>query len=203
MNIIYILTIVILFILFILKFKKEERQNIVKWLTIDTILLMCYNIVICVILSFINIKSTLFNLSVVNILFALFLGILIYKEKKIQKYYFDKIDILFVIIITMITIIISVCFYGIPMNIKNSITDSAVHYFVSNDFSNNSMLLIYNNSDILNLWNVHFLMPGAYINTGIILKIFLGIIDKTYFCQLYQIFNIFIWNLSGILMYIL
>ena len=83
MNIIYILTIVILFILFILKFKKEERQNIVKWLTIDTILLMCYNIVICVILSFINIKSTLFNLSVVNILFALFLGILIYKEKKI------------------------------------------------------------------------------------------------------------------------
>lgn len=44
-------------------------------------------------------------------------------------------------------------------------------------------------------------MTGAYVNTGIFLKLFKGIIDETFFVKLYFIFDMFIWMLSGLLMY--
>ena len=44
-------------------------------------------------------------------------------------------------------------------------------------------------------------MTGAYVNTGIFLKLFKGIISETFFCKLYFIFDISIWVLSGLLMY--
>ena len=44
-------------------------------------------------------------------------------------------------------------------------------------------------------------MTGAYVNTGIFLKLFKGIIDETFLVKLYFIFDMFIWMLSGLLMY--
>ena len=203
MNIIYLITTLMLIIVFILKNKKEEKENILKWLSISIIIVLCYNIFVCVIFYFLQIKANLINLSMVNAIVACLIGIKIYKERDIQKYYIDKIDIISILIIFIVTIIFSVMLYKIPINVKSSITDSAVHYFVSKDFYNNSSLLVNNNSDILNIWDLDFLMPGAYINTGIIFKLFSGVISETYFCIIFQIFNILIWSLSGILMYYL
>ena len=203
MNIIYVLTLLILITVFILKNKKEEKENILKWLAISIIMVLCYNIFVCAILYFLQIKSDLISLSIINIIIIIIFGIKIYKDKHIQKYYINKFDIIAILIILITIIIISISLYKIPMNIKNSITDSAVHYFVSKDFYNRSSLLVNNNSDVLNIWDLDFLMPGAYINTGIVFKIFSGLVSETYFCIIYQIFNIFIWFLSGILMYFL
>lgn len=203
MNIIYGLTIILMIILYILIYKTDKKQNILKWIGISIIILLCYNIFICVIMSFIKIPSTIMNLFIINTIINIILGVKICKDKKIQKYYIDKTDIIAVIVMGIITIITVIKHYGIPINISNTISDATVHYFVSDEFYNNSMLLFYGNSDVLDLWKVDFLMPGAYINTGIIFKIFSGIISETYFCQLFFVFDITIWYLSGILMYIL
>ena len=203
MNIIYILTLLTLITVFILKSKKEEKENLLKWLFISIVVILCYNIFVCVVLSFLQIKTNLISLSIINIIITIIFGIIIYKDKHIQKYYINKFDVIAILMIIITTIIISISLYKIPMNIKNSITDSAVHYFVAKDFGNRSSLLLDNNSDVLDIWNVDFFMPGAYINTGIIFKVLTGLVNETYFCIIYQIFNIFIWLLSGILMYFL
>lgn len=203
MNIIYILTLLILIIVFILKSKKKEKENILKWISISIVITLCYNIFVCVILSFLQIKVNLISLSIINTIIIIALGITIYKDKHIQKYYINKIDIISILIIIIATLIVSVSFYKIPMNIKNVITDSAVHYFASKDFYSGTSLLLNNNSDILDIWHLDFFMPGSYINTGIIFKLLAGLVSETYFCIIYQIFNILIWNLSGILMYFL
>lgn len=203
MNIIYVLTVLGLIAVFVLKNKKEEKENILKWLFISIIIILCYNIFVCVILSFLQLKADLMILSIINTIVIIIFGIKIYRDKCIQKYYINKIDIISILIIIITTLIVSISFYKIPMNIKNSITDSALHYFVSKDYYDRSSLLVNNNSDVLNIWDLDFFMPGAYINTGIIFKIFSGLLSETYFCIIYQIFNIFIWNLSGILMYFL
>ena len=203
MNIFYILTIILMFILHILIYKKEEKQNLLKWIGISISLFLCYNIFICVVMSFMKIKSTLLTLSISNIIVSILLGIKIYKDKKIQKYFINKIDAFTIVFMLVVTIIILINQYGIPMNVKNGITDATVHYFVADEFYNNSMLLYNGNSDIFNLWKVDFFMPGAYINTGILFKIFSGVVSETYFCKLFFIFDMSIWYLSGILMYIL
>lgn len=202
MNIIYLITVFVMIILHILIYKKEEKQNLLKWIAITIVINFCYNIFICVILSFIKIPSTLLTLSILNIIINIILGIKIYKDKKIQKYGITKIDILALIIMGVIVVAITIKQYGIPMNIKHEITDATVHYFVADEFYHNSELLFNGNSDVLDLWNVDFFMPGAYINTGILFKIFSGVISETYFYQLYFIFDISIWLLSGILMYV-
>lgn len=203
MEIIYILTLLTLLILHILVYKTEKKLNLLKWFIICIMLVFCYNILICVILSFLGFSSTLLNLSIINLFFILFILYKIHKKKKTQKYYINKMDIIAIIIIFFITIIVTINYYGFPINIKNHITDAAVHYFSANEFYTNSQLLFKKNSDIMKLFNLQFLMPGSYINTGILFKILSPIIDETYFCIAFFIFNLFIWSLSGILMYIL
>ena len=203
MSIIYILTTGLMMILHILLHKKEEKQNILKWIVISACLLLCYNTVISVILTFIKIKTTLISLSIMNFITSFVLGLKIYKDKKIQKYFINKIDIISLIIIFFIVIGVAIKQYGIPLNVKNSITDASTHYFAAFDFYKHSILLLEENSDKLYLYNASFLMPGAYVNTGILFKIFSPLISETYFPKLFIIFEIMMWFLSGLLMYIL
>lgn len=202
MNIIYLIITFLMIILHILIYKKEEKQNLLKWIAITIVINFCYNIFICVILSFIRIKSTLITLSILNSIVSILLGIKIHKDKKIQKYEINKIDIIALIIMLLIVVVTAIKQYGFPLNVTHEITDATIHYFVADEFYHTSELLFNGNTDILNMWKVDFFMPGAYINTGILFKIFSGVISETYFCQLYFIFDISIWFLSGILMYV-
>jgi len=203
MSIIYLFTVILIIGLHMLIYKKDEQQNFLKIFALTIVLLPCYNIVICVILSFLKIKCTLSILSLINMIFGALLGFKIFKDKKIQKYYINKMDIIAIISIILLVFIITIKQYGIPLNLKSSTTDAASHYLFANEFYNYSTLLMEENSDILGLWDAEFLMPGAYINTGIIFKIFSPIIDETYFCQLFVMFDIGMWCLSGLLMYVL
>ena len=183
MGIVYILTLLIMMILHILIFKKEEKLNILKWVTINIMLILTYNIFLCVIMSFIKIPITLTNLSFVNVCFIIILGLKLFKDKKIQKYQIHKLDIFVIIIMIIITILVASKFYGIPLDLKNSITDGAVHYYTAEEFYRSSKLLE-KDLEIFNFWNLSTFMPGAYINTGIIFKVFAGIVDEIYFCKL-------------------
>lgn len=203
MNIIYILTIVLIIVLHMLLYKKEEAQSFFSWLIITIGLLLSYNICISVILSFIKLKSTLITLSIINIITSCSLGLKIYKDKKVQKYYINKMDIITIISIFAIVLLVAIKQYGIPMNVKNLITDASTHYWVADEFYNYSMLLIEDNSDVMGYFNERALMPGAYINTGILFKVFSGIVEETYFCKLFILFETCMWCLSGLLMYAL
>lgn len=203
MNVIYILTIVLIISLHMLLYKKEEKQNFFSWLIVTIGLFFCYNICICVIISFLKIKSTLVTLSIINCITIFLLGLKIYKDKKIQKYNVNKMDIISVMVILITVCVIAIKQYGIPINIKNSITDFSTHYWVADEFYNYSMLLIEDNSDVLKFLGEQSFMPGSYINTGILFKIFSPIIEETYFCKLFIVFETFMWCLSGLLMYVL
>lgn len=203
MNIFYVITIFFMTILHILIYKKNNKENLLKWIGLTAILLICYNIFVCVILSFIKIKATLLNLSIINLIVICLFIFKIYKDNKIQKYELKKIDIIFVITVIILVSVITIKQYGIPIEPKSIITDSAVHYFSANEYYHNSMLLFEQNSEEMGSWNLNFLMPGAYINTGILFKVFSGIISETYFYQIYFMFDVCMFLLSGILMYIL
>ena len=82
MNILYILTILAIYILFILMHKTEKKQNLILWLAISAILILCYNIFICLICTFIGQLCTLGNLNVCNIIIIGILLTIIAKSKK-------------------------------------------------------------------------------------------------------------------------
>lgn len=201
MNIIYILTSLILIISYLLLNKSEKKENLIHSVIISVILFLTYNIFITQLMFFVHLKSTLLNLAIVNIAFsAIFISKEI-KTKNIQKYYINKLDIIAVIIILIASISIVIMNYGTNIAIKHAVTDAATHYFASDDFYRYSTLFSRESSDTIKWLNCPYLMTGAYVNTGIFLKLFKGIIDEAFFCKLYFIFDIFIWILSGVLMY--
>lgn len=201
MNIIYILTSLALIISYLLLNKSEKKENLIHSVIISVILFLTYNIFITQVMFFVHLKSTLLNLAIVNIAFSAVFIIKEIKTKTIQKYYINKLDIIAVIIILGLAITIVIMNYGTNIAVKHAVTDAATHYFASDDFYRYSTLFSRESSDTIKWLNTPYLMTGAYVNTGIFLKLFKGIIDETFFVKLYFIFDMFIWMLSGLLMY--
>lgn len=201
MNIIYFLTSLALIISYLLLNKSEKKENLIHSVIISVILFLTYNIFITQVMFFVHLKSTLLNLAIVNIAFSAVFITKEIKTKTIQKYYINKLDIIAVIIILGLAITIVIMNYGTNIAVKHAVTDAATHYFASDDFYRYSTLFSRESSDTIKWLNTPYLMTGAYVNTGIFLKLFKGIIDETFFVKLYFIFDMFIWMLSGLLMY--
>ena len=201
MNIIYILTSLALIISYLLLNKSEKKENLIHSVIISVILFLTYNIFITQVMFFVHLKSTLLNLAIVNIAFSAVFITKEIKTKTIQKYYINKLDIIAVIIILGLAITIVIMNYGTNIAVKHAVTDAATHYFASDDFYRYSTLFSRESSDTIKWLNTPYLMSGAYVNTGIFLKLFKGIIDETFLVKLYFIFDMFIWMLSGLLMY--
>lgn len=201
MNIIYIITILAVYILFMLLHKTHKKQNLMIWIAISAILMLCYNILICLICTFLGILCTLENLVICNTITIVILSTTLSKSKKIQKYYIKISDIIFSILLLILVIFIAYKQYGFPFNIKYNITDGSTHYFFAQQFYENSTLL-YNETtdDILGMYNSNFRLPGAYINEGILFKVFDNILLKT---DIFILFDLFILYLSGILFFYL
>lgn len=201
MNIIYIITSIVVILSYLLMKKEDKKYNIIHSIIISAIIFLTYNIFISTIMFFTYIKSTLLNLSILNIVFSIYPIHTIRKNKEIQKYYLNKIDLIAVIIILVSTITIAILNYGTNIAVKHAVTDAATHYFAADDFYRYSTLFSRESSDVTKWIDSPYLMTGAYVNTGIFLKLFKGIISETFFCKLYFIFDISIWVLSGLLMY--
>jgi len=199
MNIIYILTTLSIYILFILIHKTEKRQNLIKWLAISSVLTLCYNIFICLVITFVGGLCTLQNLSICNTIMAVLLLAILVKNKKIQRYKVEKFDVIYSILLLMLVIFIGYKQYGFPLGIKYKTTDASSHYYFAEQFYEKSTLLYKGQTDeFLGVANSDFRLPGAYVNEGILFKIFNGKILNT---KLFVIFDLFIIYLSGILCY--
>ena len=68
MEILYILTLIILGISFMMFKKSDEKLNFIKWLIIYIVSLLGYNILIGMTLGLLNITSHIWLLSIINIL---------------------------------------------------------------------------------------------------------------------------------------
>lgn len=201
MNIIYVITVLNIYILFMLIYKTEKKQNLIAWLAISVILTLCYNVLICLMCTFIGTLCTLENLSICNIITAGILSTILIKGKRMQKYYVKIQEFIFSILLFILVVFIAYNQYGFPFNIKYYITDGSSHYFFAQQFYENSTLL-YNKTtdDVLGMYNSKFRLPGAYINEGILFKVFDDIILKA---DIFILFDLFILYLSGILCFYL
>ena len=192
MSIIYIISLIILFISFLYIKKSDKELDLVSWLVINIVLLFSYNTLVCYIYTTLNITINLISLSIVNYILSI-LFIITIKNSGRQKYIFHKKDLIIIGIIALIALLFAYLNFGFPLNIKYVMTDSAVHYYATNNFFQSESLLIKSGSEM---------MPGAYSNAGILMKVFSQYIG---FVELYKVFicfDVFMFFISGTLMYV-
>lgn len=192
---VYLLSIVLLNILFLLIKKSSKKYNLLMWILISLILLFCYNSFIVYVLSTINIKTTLLSLSIVNFVICIFFILYIIKNKSFQKYYIDKLDFLIVILFLIITILIGYFRFGFPLKIVYETSDSGTHFWKCMDFFRQTFLL--NKASVTIDFSTRVF--ASYVNVGILFKVMspiVGYIDlyKVYIC--YDLATFFLLGIS-------
>ena len=193
MGYVYILSVILLGIGFIIFKKSEKELNFVKWLCIFLVGMLAYNITLCMTLGILNIKQNIWLLSIINTVIG---GILLYKpikHKECQKYKCSKLDIFIIIIIL---IIFGVMFFKDLYIHKGDIThvaiDSAVHYRAAKHYSETLELFIY--AEDKTFFDFNIMQTGAYINDGILMNVINEItgLDKIYVYQLFETMILFL-----------
>ena len=200
MEILYPISTILLFVGFILVEKTKNKVDILKQIVLTIVLLFCYNATICYILTFLNLKSTLESLSLINFIFASIEIIYIVKTKKIQKFSFNKIDLLYIVIIAIATIIVSYLNFGFPFEIKYETGDPATHYLMSDLFREQDTLLSKGKPDQV-FGSLSNRKTASYVNTGLIMKCLERIVNPIDNYNVFIIFGITILFLNGWMFY--
>lgn len=199
MGIIYILSLILLATSFILIKKTNKRLNILSFINITIGLLLCFNTFICYILTFFTIQVTLINLSIINVILTIILFSIICRKKEIQPYKIHKIDLIYISIFMLAVLIVSCLNFGFPFNIKYETGDPSVHYLSSEMFSENDSLLIQDRDEVYGGFTIR--KTVSYVNSGLIMKCFNGIIDPFYNYNIFIAFGVFILFMTASSMY--
>lgn len=199
MGIIYLLSVLLLFSALMLIKKTDKVLDILSFLGISIVCFMGYNALICYILSFFNIPITINGLSFINIIISLVIYYLIYKKRELQKYKFDKINCICIIVILIVTAFVSIINFGFPFNIKYETGDPATHYYTSVLFASQDRLLSRNIDEVYQMFNGRKI--ASYVNSGIIMKCFTGVIPEIDFYNIFIVFGIFILFMTGAVMF--
>ena len=186
MEIVYLITVLILLISFVLVKKSDKEINIFNFICISIVCLFCYNTFICYILTFFVIPITLNLLSIINIFVSSIFIIKILINKKIQKFNFNKADILYIILITLVVSLISYINFDFPFEINYETGDPSVHYLTSVMFAESEALLP--NIELDDVYgDISQRKTVSYVNSGLLMKCFCPDIDA------FECYNVFVW----------
>ena len=199
MEILYILSVIVLAVAFMLFKKSEEKLNFIKWLIIFVVSFLGYNIFWGMILGLLNITSHLWLLSLINIVFSILLGFKAIKKKEFQKYSITKLDVVGLILIFVIFgVMLFKDLYIHKGTIAHQAVDSAVHYRAAKHYADN--LKIFINVEDKTFFNFNVMQTGAYINDGIFMRVINGLTGIEH-CYLYQTFETIILFICGLAFY--
>lgn len=197
MGIIYLLSVLILIIAFVLVKKTEKEINIISFICISIVTFFCYNTFICYILTFFTIPITLWLLTLINLMISSVFVFLIKRTKKIQKYTFNKIDIIYICIIALVTLIVSYMNFGFPFDVNYETGDPSVHYLTSMMFAESDALLagvepqeVYGDLSVRK--------TVSYVNSGLLMKCLCENIDSIESYNIFVWFGIFTFFLTGV-----
>lgn len=170
MDFIYVLTMIILGIAFMLYKKSEEKLSFVKWLIILILTIISYNILIAMFFGLLAIASNMLMLSIINLAFSVFLGYKAVKNKDFQKYYFSKMEIAGLLVILVVFGVMLVKDVRIQKgDIVHIAIDSSIHYRAAKHYADTMMAFI--NVEDKTFFDFNIMQTGAYVNDGLLMHV--------------------------------
>ena len=200
MGTLYLISSIIVLILFIIIKKTEKEINLISFACISIVTMFCYNAVISYVLTLWDIPIKLWVLTIINILIASILATIIFRQKQIQKFIFNKLDILFLSLIVIVILVIIYINFGIPFNIKYETSDPSVHYLTSVKFAESETLLANVPKDDVYM-NLRERKTVSYVNSGLLMKIFSRNLDPIECYNIFVIFGALTLFLTGATLY--
>lgn len=200
MGIIYLITALILLVTFILIKKSNKTLNLLSWICIGIVTMLCYNTFVCYVLTFFTIKSKLWILAIINVIFSVIIILKTIKDKKIQKYNFDKVNIIYIILMLIVILAVTYINFGYPFNVNYETGDPSVHYLTSMMFAESETLLANTNNDPV-YGNFNSRKTVSYVNSGLLMKCLSKNLDSIECYNIFVFFGMVTLFLTGLTMY--
>ncbi|MBR3134893.1 MAG: hypothetical protein IKG56_05485 [Clostridia bacterium] len=181
-ELLYILSVVYLFVVFMIYPKSKEKLSIFKFSILGVVCLMCYNMIVCLILNSLKILINLQSLMIVNYILSNMIMYFIVKKKQIQGYYLEKNSIIYTVFLVILVSILSYSYFE-DLRISFVTMDSSVH------FSNARKL--YESGELEGL------IIGCYVNVAILFHITTRLIGVTNLYKVFILFDIFLLFIMG------
>ena len=201
MGIFYLVSIIVLITGALLLKKTENKQNFISSLCLSIIGFLCYQTILAYFLDLVKIPISLLTMGTINtIIFAVLIGITIFKKKQIQKYTIKMQDIVFLIIMLIINIPILYKEFGVLENFRYTSTDSVMHCQSAITFSKGDFLL-----DSMTNWEAvspTFMIAG-YVNSGMLMKALEGFIGEFNLYRVYMFMDILYYLMIGYIFYLM
>lgn len=188
MGIIYLISVLILLVSFILKKKTDKEMHIISFICLSIVALFCYNTFVCYILTFFTIPITLWLLAIINIVISLPLIISIIRKREIQKFIFKKSDLIYVLIMAVVVLVLGYINWGFPFHVKYETSDPSVHYLTSVRFAENEAMMPGIEEQDFIYGSLDTRKPVSYVNSGLLMKV---LSPDTDFVECYYIFVAF------------
>lgn len=195
-NIFYIISILIVGVLFLILKKQDKKIDVIPQICIVFLCVLAYQTLESILLSCINISINLNTLSIINLIFIILLTIGI-KRKGIQSFKIEKKDIIVTAILIIVVSLITYYDIGKIENIRYYSTDASIHYIAAKEFYQNEQLLYKTEGTETGKQ----MMPVAYTNVGLAFKALEPIIGEMNFYKVFEIFDIIVFLFSAILFY--
>ena len=172
MNFNYIFSVLFLLIGLLLYKKNDNKVSIIGQVIYMLCFIFCEQLLMVLVLSFFGIGGSLLFYSVFQYVIGSILFLISYHRKRIQEYYFDKMEFLSVILILgILFIVVWVRFDGFR-SISYASDDSSVHYKTALVFSQKLEKLNENSHTDLIHGAFTRMIPISYINGGFFIRIF-------------------------------
>ena len=166
----YILSVIILFISFLLIKKSEAKLNFISQAILSFICFLAYNIAVVMIFGNLNFTTNLLFLSIFNFIVSIILFIKIFRDKEIQKFEFRVKDFVAMLIVMFIVGYISQKQYRtFDLTVANGSVDASMHYCAASTFADYMKPLA--KVDHGMGYNFTTMQTGAYINSGIFMSL--------------------------------
>lgn len=176
MTFFYVMSVILIISSFLVFKKTDKKLCLVSMIIYAIGLLFCYNTFIVYLVHLLKIKGSLLLFSLINYGIAgVILLISLFKEKKIQKYYFDKKRMAIIGCLCLLILIVGCCKYRGFNDISFDSVDAAVHFRHAQHFSRNMRFLTDENSQDMIFGSFGRVMPISYINCGLLFKVFEGV----------------------------
>ena len=99
MSVLYLLGEIGFYITLFLLRKSEKKLNGVIWLIITLLLEMCWSVLTAGILNLVHIPINITSIGLVYLVSAVLLGVKLYRDKEVQKYRWNVLDIVFTVLV--------------------------------------------------------------------------------------------------------
>lgn len=126
-SILYFLTYIILAVGFLLYKKQEDKLLLSVWLPVTAIFSMCYQAMMVGIIDLLHMPVNFLSVGIINLLLGLYLWIHIFREKQVQKYKIEMVDVVMWGILFIGILLIVEKRFSFNLNLNYNAVDPAVH----------------------------------------------------------------------------